>query len=134
MTTGSWTIRLLRFALGGIFVVAGAIYLAADLGLPVQPPKEEVESAEAFMQALRASGFIIPLMYIFFLAGGVATWFDRTAPLGLVILAPFIAVILFFHLMLTGFWIWGCAWAAIHLMLLWSYRARFAPLWTLPLT
>lgn len=56
----------------------------------------------------------------------------RTAPLGIVMLAPVVVVIFLFHVVLTGNWPWGTlnlAWIA---GLGWRYRRGFTALWTYP--
>jgi hypothetical protein len=50
--------------------------------------------------------------------------------LGLVLLAPSVAVILGFHLFLSGQYLWGPFVAAWFALLAWRYRRRFAPLWS----
>lgn len=125
-----WLIRALRFFLGGWFLVFGALFLAARFGLPLDLPSEGNARAAAFMAALRETGFIAELMYLGFFAGGLALLLDRTAPLGLVLLGPFVVVIFFHHLVLTGNWLFGSFWMALFVALLWLYRGRLNALWS----
>jgi len=131
MRDNNWPTRIMRLILGGWFIFAGVIFLAARLGFAVQLPSDGPVEARAFMQALRDSQFISELMYVFFFAGGLATVFHRTAPLGLILLGPFVVVVFFFQLVLGGNWLWGSFWMGIFLALLWNYRERFSALWTL---
>ena len=70
-----------------------------------------------------------PLLIASFLTAGVAILFDRTAPIGLIILAPSILVIACFHWFLSGNYIWGAIWPFWFLVLVWRYRRVFARLW-----
>ncbi|HSQ94669.1 MAG TPA: hypothetical protein VLM18_01040 [Croceibacterium sp.] len=87
-------------------------------------------SAQEFTDALSASGFIEPLLAAAYGAGGGVLLFDRSAPLGIVTLAGPVAVILFFHLTLSGQYIWGPAVAATLAALAWHYRLRLETLWS----
>src|SRR3954468_19168754 len=68
------------------------------LGGPGQPTRPAAD----FMRALDEARFVTPLLAITFTVGGGSLLFARTAPLGLVLLAPPVAVILGFHLFLSG--------------------------------
>ena len=127
-----WPLRIARWLLGGWFLFSAVWFLAARLGSGIETPNDGSPAAAAFMGALRDSGFISPLMYFFFAAGGLAMLLHRTAPLGLVLLGPFVVVIFFYHLVLTGNWGWGTFWFALFVGLLWAYRQRIQTLWTLP--
>ena len=114
----------------GIFYAANGLaitaYLIFDFGLPPKHPKPAVN---AFAEALIQSGIIGPLLAMTYIFGGLALLRDRTAPLGIVLLAPAVSVIFCFHIFLSGSWIWGT------LNLLWLsalayvYRESFTPLW-----
>jgi hypothetical protein len=111
LTTGLWIL---------LSVTTGIV------GAPVQPTPQ----AAAFMKALDQAGFIDPLLAISYMIGGGSLLFERTAPLGLVLLAPSVAVILGFHLFLSGQYLWGPFVAACFMLLAWRYRRSFEPLWT----
>ncbi len=81
-----------------------------------------------FQNALEASGFIVPVMLTCYVLGGAALLFSRTAPLGIVLLAPFVAVIFFYHILLGGSALWALFWAAGLLLLAWRYRDAFKAL------
>jgi hypothetical protein len=68
-------------------------------------------------------------MGITFGVGGLALILHRTAPLGLVLLAPSVGVIFLFHLMLTGSVVWGTEWALGLVLLAWHYRSAYTALW-----
>lgn len=123
-----WLWRIARWLYGGYFiytaVMIGRTLLIGGKGVP-QPTPE----AKAFYDALHATGFLYPLMGITYGVGGLALLLNRTAPLGLVLLAPSVAVIFLFHLMLTGNVVWGTEWACALVLLAWHYRAAFTSLW-----
>lgn len=81
-----------------------------------------------FSDALEASRFMYPTLAVSYLGGGLALFFPRTAPLGLAILGPPAAIILLFHVFLTGQFVWGVSWAAAWLLMVWRYRRGFLPL------
>jgi len=123
-----WAAARILYAL---FFLATGIWILISvstgaLGAPVQPTREAAE----FMQALANARFVDPLMAASFVAGGASLLFDRTAPLGIVLLAPSVAVILFFHLFLSGQYVWGPVVAGYLLLLAWRYRSAFLSLWT----
>ena len=123
-----WT--AMRFGYGLFFLLSGiAILLSVATGWPGAPAQPTPE-AQAFTDALAASGFVDPLLGAVCAAGGASLLIDRTAPLGIVLLAPPVAIILFFHLTLSGQYIWGPAVAAGLAALAWRYRLRLSALWS----
>src|SRR4051794_27956383 len=128
MVKAGWSIA--RIVYGLFFLATGVWILVAlttgMLGAPVQPTR----AAADFMRALDEARFVTPLLAITFTLGGGSLLFTRTAPLGLVLLAPPVAVILGFHLFLSGQFIWGPIVATYFLALAWHFRAAFVPLWT----
>ena len=121
---------ILRFAYGGFFAAISAFSifsLVQGRGNPFLPELSGI--AAQFQVAMEATGFLVPIMLACFLVGGIALFFHRTAPLGIALLAPFVIVIFFYHLMLTGNWPWGTIWAAGLAILAWRYRRAFVPLW-----
>lgn len=60
--------------------------------------KDTAHAATAFEKALAETGFMNLLLCAACFAGGGALLFRRTAPLGLVILAPLVIIIFFFSL------------------------------------
>lgn len=84
----------------------------------------------AFQEALKSTGFIVPIMALAYVVSGGLMLFRRTAPLGIVLLAPFVLVILFTHLFLNGRPAWGIMHAAFLVIFAWQFRSAFVPLWS----
>lgn len=118
----------LRIFFGLFFLLMGLWAVSSAFGF-AEPPEQPTKAAAAFTDALTKSGFMDPLLGISFILGGAALLARRTAPLGIVMLAPSVAVILFFHLFLSGQYIWGCFVAAYFVALVWHLRAGLSPLW-----
>ena len=123
-------LRILRVACGIFFLAIGLAILGWLLTGVGSPPTQPNPAAQAFTDALSRSGFIDPLLAISYVMGGAALLRDRTAPLGLVVLAPSIAVITMFHLFLSGQWPIGLVVALVFGALALAYRTRLAALWT----
>lgn len=93
------------------------------------PPEQKVSSAAAFWQALVATGFMAPLLGVCYFAGGVLLLFRRTAPFGLALLTPAMVVIVLFNAVLVrAADVWVPV-ALLHAVLLWRFRAAYAPMW-----
>jgi hypothetical protein len=122
--------RILR--LGYAFAIfAICIYAALATYLKGLPPlTPSTTAARAFLGALMTTPFFTPLLAVTYLAGASALLFQRTAPLGIVLLAPSMVVIFFFHIFLTGMVLWGVAWAGSLAVLAWGHRDAFAALVT----
>ncbi|KAA0015564.1 hypothetical protein F0A16_20390 [Salinicola corii] len=118
-----------RLVLGSIFLIGaldGFWYLFTGSHL-IHPPTS-VEGL-AFEAALKEAGFIWPLMKIIELIGASLLLSNRAPALGLALLAPVMAVIVAFHVVLNPA---GLPLAAILVatggMTLWAQRDRFRPL------
>ena len=122
--------RILRlsyaFAILGICIYAALTTYVKALP-PLAPP---TASGRAFLDALAATGFFTPLLAVTYLAGASALLFQRTAPLGIVLLAPPMVVIFFFHIFLTGMLLWAGAWAGALAVLAGGHRDAFKALVT----
>jgi len=94
---------------------------------PLTPPTIE---GRAFLEALSATSFFTPVLGVTFLAGASALLFQRTAPLGIVLLAPPMVIIFFFHIFLTGMVLWGSVWAGTLAVLAWGHREAFTALFS----
>ena len=118
--------------------IAGLFYAFIGVNglLKLTPmPGGTTPAAIAFFAALTASGFMLTLLALSFLVGGLLLLLDRTAPLGLVLLAPPIVVIPLYNWLLEAQpFTSGPFVVAIHVFLAWYYWARFRPLWTLGAT
>ncbi len=112
--------RLARILFGLFFIYAPVMVLVRHGG---RNPPETVRAAEDFVRALDRTGFMNPLIMITMAIGGLAMLFHRTAPLGLVVLGPNVAVIVLFHWVLSGNIVWGTVWGLWFLALTWRYRA-----------
>jgi cytochrome b subunit of formate dehydrogenase len=124
----AWTV--LRVVFGLFFLITGvAIVVARTTGL-ISEPVQPTAAAADFMAALGRTPFMDLLTAASYIAGGGALLLDRTAPLGIAILAPTVTVILFFHLFLSGQYIWGPFVAAYFALLVWRYRRGFKGLWS----
>jgi len=120
-----WLFGLFYFGTG----VAIFLYVAFGIGAP---PPQPTPQAAAFTAALSQSHIIDPLLSLAYLVGGAALLFRRTAPLGVLVLAPVVLVIFCFHLALSGQWIWGSVNLGVLLLLAWQVRSAFVPLWNHP--
>lgn len=122
----AWAV--LRVTYGLFFFTTGVwIWLHIFTGrfpAPVQPTQQ----AAAFMLAFSATGFMDPLLGLSYLVGGGALLTRRTAPLGLVVLAPSVAVIFFFDLLLAGQTVWPVVIAGVFAAIGWRFRAGLWPL------
>jgi hypothetical protein len=113
--------------------IAGMFYalIGANGLLHLKPmPEGTTPAAMAFFAALNASGFMLTLLGMSFLVGGLLLLLDRTAPLGLIVLAPPIVVIPLYNWLLelqpftSGPFV-----VAIEVFLVWHYWGRFKSLW-----
>lgn len=117
----------------GLRWVAGLFYafVAFNAMFHLTPmPEGRTPESSAFFAALHASGFMLPLLGLCFLIGGLLLLLDRTAPLGLIFLAPPIVVIPLYNALLERQpFTSGPFVVAIELFLAWYYWKRFEPLW-----
>ena len=111
------------------YLVTGATWLVTHAIGRGTAHHEVTPGAAAFQVALAQSQFMEPLIALTCLVGGAALLFRRTSPLGIVILAPVVAVIFIFHLVLTGNWVWGTVNLGWFAALAWSCRRAFTALW-----
>jgi uncharacterized membrane protein YphA (DoxX/SURF4 family) len=113
-----------RLFLGLAFTVFGLNFFLHFLPMPPPPPR-----AGAFLGALFASGYLLPLLKGTEVAAGLLLLAGRFVPLALAVLAPVLINILGFHLFLepSGLPL-PLALLAAELYLARSYRAAFAPM------
>ena len=96
-----WLQTLPRVVLGTLFLVAsidGFFYIVSGSHL-IHPPTSA--SGLALEDALKASGFFWPFLKTVELVGALCLLTNRAPAFGLVLLAPIMAVIVLFHLVLN---------------------------------
>jgi hypothetical protein len=122
-------LTIIRWLYSAFFLLIGAQALLATAG--ILPASEFPGSPEtkAFTNAIFATGFIGPIMSVTYVASGILMLFNRTAPLGIVLLTPFIVVILFTHLLLNGSPAFGILLAALLGLFAWQFREAYQPMW-----
>lgn len=121
--------RILRLSYA--FAIFGIVICAALAALKALPPLTPPTAAgRAFLEALSMTGFFTPMLAATYLAGASALLFQRTAPLGIVLLAPPMVVIFLFHIFLTGMVLWGGTWSGALAVLAWGHRDAFKALVT----
>lgn len=123
--------RLLRWFYGGYFILLGVATELEMLGLLTEPHWDRTMSAgsAAFLEAMLNTGYLIPLIALVWMASGVAFLFQRTAPLGVALLAPVMVNIVLADTMLDSVYLWAAAHAAPLILLAWRYRSGFRGLW-----
>jgi uncharacterized membrane protein YphA (DoxX/SURF4 family) len=113
-----------RLVLGLIFVVFGLNFFLNFIP-PLAPPPR----AAAFYQALVDSGYLFPVEKIVEIGGGVLLLAGRFVPLALVLLAPIVVNILFFHLFLDPANLpLALVVTVLEVFLAWRYRDAFQPI------
>jgi len=120
---------LARWLFAAFYAYIGVAWFSHALFGTPWPEHQETPTAHALTTALTDSGLVDPMIASACLAGGVLLLFRRTAPLGIVVLAPLVIGIFLFHLLLNDNWPWGTfhlAWLAV---LAWLHRDAFRPLW-----
>jgi hypothetical protein len=118
-----------RFLLGLPYVVFGVNGLVEFLEpAGVLPP-----AADAFLQSLHDTGYMIELLAMTQIVGGMCVWIPRLVPLGLVVLAPVTVNIVLYHALLDpelSHAVIGYVLAALHLYLVLSYARSFTGLFS----
>jgi uncharacterized membrane protein YphA (DoxX/SURF4 family) len=116
-----------RILLGFPLVVFGLNAFANFM--PPPPPGTFAPSAEAFGQALRNTGYMMPLIGITQLLAGLLLLTNRWVPLALVLLAPLFVNIIAFHVCLehTGLPM-AAVFCALELALAWHSRRAYRDL------
>lgn len=112
-----------RWLLGLPLIVFGAL----DLFHPMAPPADLAPQAKAFSLALAQTGYMMPMIGVVLLVGGILLVSNRFVPLALLLLAPFFVNSLLFHLVLEHTGIPpALVFSSLLLSLAWSYRGVFA--------
>lgn len=123
--------RLLRWLYGGYFIILGVATGLEMFGLLPEPHWDHTMSADsaAFLEAMLKTGYLIPLIALVWTAAGVAFLFQRTAPLGVALLAPVMVNIVLADTVLDTVYLWAAAHSAPLVLLAWRYRSAFRGLW-----
>ncbi|HEY2665056.1 MAG TPA: hypothetical protein VGI47_11995 [Candidatus Binataceae bacterium] len=120
------TTLVARILLGLVFTVFGL-----NGFLHFIPNGPMPQPAIDFFGALLATGYMIRIIFLAQLIGGVLLLTGVAVPLGLVLLAPIILNIFFFHLFLApGGLPVAFAVIALEVFLAWRYQNSFAPLFS----
>lgn len=93
------------------------------------PAKDAAEATTALEKVMAQSLFMKPLLFLCSFLGGGAMLFRRTAPLGIVILAPLVIIIFFFHIVITKSFAWGTLNLLWLIVLAWRFRHGFDQQW-----
>ena len=113
----------------GARIVLGLIFTLFDINyfVPFLPNPELSEAAGAFFGGLAATGYMLPLVKLTEIVGGLFLLTGFYVPLGLALLAPVVVNIVAFHLFLdlAGLPI-SIVVLALEIFLAWSYRGAFA--------
>lgn len=117
---------ILRLLLGLVFLVFGLngfLHFIPNMPMP--------SAAMSFVGSLAATGYMIDLIFIVQVIGGILLLIGVAVPFALTILAPVIINIFFFHLYLApeGLPV-AIIVSLIEIILAWSRRASFGPLFT----
>lgn len=123
MKTVTMVVRILLGLVFTVFGLNGFLHF-----IPNQPmPQPAID----FFGALAATGYMIRIIFFAQLVGGVLLLTGVAVPLGLIILAPIIVNIFFFHLFLApGGLPLAFVVVALEVFLAWRYQNSFAPLFS----
>ncbi|MGC1678263.1 MAG: DoxX family membrane protein [Candidatus Binataceae bacterium] len=115
---------IVRILLGLVFAIFGLNGFLHFLPNPPMPA-----AAGQFFGALFATGYMIPLLFATQVIGGILLLIGVFVPFALVILAPVVVNIFFFHLFLDpGEIPLAIVVVIFELFLAWRHSAAFAPL------
>lgn len=122
--------RIPRYLFAAYYLLVG-VYLALSLAGIVAPSHPRTSGASAaFQAALGETGFMFPLLAFTYVASACALFFRRTAPLGVVLLAPVAVVIFFTDALLDTAWFFGTLNALVLAALAWHFRSAYRPLFS----
>ena len=128
MSIGGWAKSIFRIGYGAFFVIVGLYGSYSLLSGGGNPFDVQPGPGADFQRALDETRFVVPVMLTCFILGGSALFSNRTAPLGIVILAPFVVVIFGYHVLLGGSVSWATFWAGGLIFLAYVFRARLGVL------
>jgi uncharacterized membrane protein YphA (DoxX/SURF4 family) len=117
-----------RIVLGLMFVMTGS-----NGFLHFMPMPPLTGAAAEVMHGFEVSGYLLPLLFLTQLVGGLCVVSGRLTAFGLLLLAPVLVNIIGYHLFvdLKGTGMPAVLFAA-EVFLAWSYRRAFAPIFAKP--
>lgn len=124
--------RVLRYLYAAYYLFVGILLVLSLIGAIAPPQLKISEASAAFQAALGKTGFMFPLLAFIYIASACALCFHRTAPLGLVLLAPIAVVIFFTDTLLDTAWLFGTLNVLVLVALAWHFRSAYRPLWSYP--
>jgi len=114
---------VVRVLLGAVFVMSGANKIVPFLPMPPLP-----DAAFSFVVALQATGYFLPLLGLIEVASGVLLISGQFVPLALIVLAPIVINIAFYHALLAPNLATVVVVVGAELFLAWRYRNAFEAL------
>lgn len=120
MRLRGWATLAVRVLFGGLFVFSGLNKLVGFMPMPPMPAP-----AAAFLGALVATGYMLPLIGLVEVVFGALVIAGRFVPLALTVLAPLVVNIAFFHVLLAPGLPVVIFLVAAEAFLAWQYRAAF---------
>ena len=120
MSVRNYLPAIVRTLLGALFVVSGANKLFPFMAMPAMPGP-----ATSLLGALAATGYFLPLLGLTEVVGGLLLIASRYVPLALVVLAPIVVNIAFFHVVLAPDLASVVMIVGAQIYLAWVYRDAF---------
>lgn len=121
MSVRTYLPALVRTLLGALFVFSGANKLVPFMEMPSLP-----QPATSLLGALAATGYFLPLLGLTEVVAGALLIVGRFVPLALVVLAPIVVNIAFFHLVLAPDLVSVAMIVGAQIYLAWVYRDAFS--------
>jgi putative oxidoreductase len=121
MSVRTYLPAIVRMLLGALFVFSGANKLVPFMAMPPMPPP-----ASSLVGALAATGYFFPLLGLTEVVAGALLIAGRFVPLALVLLAPIVVNIAFFHLVLAPDLVSVVMIVGAQIYLAWVYRDAFS--------
>jgi hypothetical protein len=118
-----------RILFGLLFLMAGTVNLLMVLKVMAEKNNGLPPDALAFVTALQQSGYMMGLIAATQLIVGLLLVVNRSVPLALALIAPFMVNSVCFHLFLErGGLVPSLVITAVMFALAWAYRGSFAPM------
>lgn len=123
MRSNHLSVVVVRVLLGALFLVSGINKLVPFMPVPPMP-----DAAISFVVALQQTGYFLPLLAIVEIVAGALLITGQFVPLVLVVLAPIVVHIAFFHVLLAPSLATTVMVVGAELFLAWKYRSAFTAL------